>query len=177
LFYASALIDNGYNASHCCLNEESNVVDLKTNLMRVSVMVVCALIFTGSVFAQTSEARIAERIKPAGEVCLAGEPCAGEPTAAAIGNSPPSSVASGETFNAEQTYQQSCAMCHNSGMAGAPKLDDADAWAARLEEKGLSLLVQNAITGINAMPPRGMCMTCSDENIETLVKYLLGQTE
>ncbi len=153
------------------------MVDFKTNLMRVGVMAVCSLFFTGFVIAQSSEARIAERIKPAGEVCLAGEPCAGEPTAAAVGDSPPSSVAAGEAFNAEQTYQQSCAMCHNSGMAGAPKLDDADEWAARLEEKGLPLLVQNAITGINAMPPRGMCMTCSDENMETLVKYLLGQAE
>ena len=153
------------------------MVDFKTKLMRIGVITICGLIFTGSVFAQSREARIAERIKPAGEVCLAGEPCAGEPTAAAIGDSPPSSVASGESFNAEQTYQQSCAMCHNSGMAGAPKLGDDDVWATRLEEKGLPLLVQNAITGINAMPPRGMCMTCSDENIETLVKYLTGQAE
>jgi len=153
------------------------VVDFKTNLMRVGVMVLCSLIFTGSVFAQSREARIAERIRPAGEVCLAGQPCAGEPAAAAIGDSPPSSVASGETFNAEQTYQQSCAICHNSGMAGAPKLGDNDLWAAQLEEKGLPLLVQNAITGINAMPARGMCMTCSDENIEALVRYLIGQAE
>ena len=147
------------------------------NLIRIAAIAVSGLIFTGAVFGQTSEARIAERIKPAGAVCLAGEPCAGDPAAAAIGNSPPPSVASGEAFDAEQTYQQSCAMCHNSGMAGAPKLGDADVWAARLEEKGLPLLVQNAITGINAMPPRGMCMTCSDENIEALVKYLVGQTE
>jgi cytochrome c5 len=153
------------------------VLDFKTNILRTGVLLVCGLIFTGSVFAQSREARIAERIKPAGQVCLAGEPCAGEPTAGAIGNSPPSSVASGETFNAEQIYQQSCAVCHNSGMAGAPKLGDDEVWNARLEEKGIALLVQNAITGINAMPPRGMCMTCSDENIESLVKYLIGQAE
>jgi cytochrome c5 len=153
------------------------VVDFKTNLVRVAVMALCGLIFTGSVFAQSREARIAERIKPAGEVCLAGQPCAGEPAAAVIGDSPPSSVASGETFNVEQTYQQSCAMCHNSGMAGAPKLGDDAVWAVQLEQKGLALLVQNAITGINAMPARGMCMTCSDENIEALVSYLTGQEE
>ena len=86
----------------------------------------------------------------------------------------PAAAAAGGDFNVEQTYQQSCNVCHASGMAGAPKFDDTAEWQKRLADKGLDTLVANAINGVNAMPPRGMCMTCSDDNIAALVEYLAG---
>ncbi len=131
-----------------------------------------SVVFMGASVAQTRDEQIAERLKPVGEVCLAGQSCArgGAAPVAAASAAP----AAGGEFNVEQTYQQSCNVCHASGMAGAPKFDDTAEWAARLEAKGLDTLVANAINGVNAMPPRGMCMTCSDENIAALVEYIAG---
>ena len=131
-----------------------------------------SVIFMGASAAQTRDEQIAERLKPVGEVCLAGQSCArgGAAPVAAASAAP----AAGGEFNVEQAYQQSCNVCHASGMAGAPKFDDSAEWAARLADKGLETLVANAINGVNAMPPRGMCMTCSDENIAALVEYIAG---
>ncbi|MDT8429858.1 MAG: c-type cytochrome [Pseudomonadales bacterium] len=169
------------------------MVDFK-NILRGSsarlALAAVVVVLAGSVatqsLAQSRDARIAERLQPAGSVCLAGEPCAGgaagAASAAGAGSSgSPAAAAAGSAvaaagFNAEQTYQQSCAMCHNAGVAGAPKLGDAE-WTRRLEAKGRDTIIQNAINGLNAMPARGMCMTCSDENIAALVDYLVGSVQ
>lgn len=132
-----------------------------------------SVVFMGASAAQTRDELIAERLAPVGEVCLAGQPCARTGAASAA---PVAAAASGE-FDVEQAYQTSCNVCHASGMAGAPKFDDAAEWTKRLADKGLETLVANAITGINAMPPRGMCMTCSDDNIAALVEYLSGHAQ
>lgn len=150
------------------------MVDFKNTLQGIPtrlVLAVLAVVFAGSVVAQSRDERIAERLKPAGEVCLAGDTCAG-----GAGLPSAATAAAPAAFDAEQTYQQSCAMCHNSGMAGAPKLGD-DEWNRRVADKGLETIVQNAINGINAMPARGMCMTCSDENIAEIVDYLVGSAQ
>ena len=146
----------------------SNIV---LRIAQLSVLAM-SIVFMGSLAAQTSDELIAERLKPIGEVCVAGQSCAragAAPMAAAAG-----ATAGGE-FNVEQAYQQNCNVCHASGMAGAPKFDDAAEWQARLADKGMETLVANAINGINAMPAKGMCMTCSDENIAELVEYISGQ--
>jgi cytochrome c5 len=131
-----------------------------------------SVVFMGASAAQSRDEQIAERLKPVGEVCLAGQPCArgGAAPVAAASAAPAASGA----FDVEQTYQTSCNVCHASGMAGAPKFDDNAEWAKRLADKGLETLVANAINGINAMPARGMCMTCSDDNIAELVEYISG---
>jgi cytochrome c5 len=131
-----------------------------------------SVVFMGTSAAQSRDEQIAERLKPVGEVCLAGQSCArgGAAPVAAASAAPAASGA----FDVEQTYQTSCNVCHASGMAGAPKFDDNAEWAKRLADKGLDTLVANAISGVNAMPPRGMCMTCSDDNIAELVEYISG---
>ena len=134
-----------------------------------STLVVLLVVYAGSLIAQTSDQLVAERMKPVGDVCLAGDACAG---GAAV---PAAAGAATAEFSAEAQYTTSCAMCHNAGVAGAPRLDDAAQWASRVEAKGMETVVQNAINGVNAMPPRGMCMTCSDENIAALVEYMTSQ--
>ena len=73
-------------------------------------------------------------------------------------------------------YNKSCAVCHNAGVAGAPKTGDADAWAPKLE-KGMDVLVQSVQTGLNAMPPKGMCFDCSDEDYRALINYMATPKE
>lgn len=54
----------------------------------------------------------------------------------------------------EAVYKAQCAACHATGAAGAPKLADAAAWAARIQT-GFDALVQSALKGKGAMAPQG----------------------
>ena len=78
-----------------------------------------------------------------------------------------------ETNIGEETYLRYCFSCHQGGVAGAPSLGDADAWAPRLD-KGRQALLQSVIDGIPpAMPIRGLCNSCSDEELAASVDYML----
>ncbi len=68
-------------------------------------------------------------------------------------------------------YDKSCKVCHATGAAGAPKTGDAAAWAPRME-KGMETLVKAVNTGLNAMPPKGMCFDCSDADYAALITYM-----
>lgn len=83
-----------------------------------------------------------------------------------------------EGFNAEATYMQSCFACHSTGAAGAPKVGpgNADAWTPRLE-KGMDAVVANAINGLNTMPPKGLCFSCTDEDLKALVEYMVESSK
>jgi cytochrome c5 len=82
-----------------------------------------------------------------------------------------------EGFDAERTYMQSCAACHNSGAAGAPRVGNAADWAPRAE-KGFDVLVLNTINGLGGvMPAKGLCFTCSDEDLKALVQYMLDKSK
>lgn len=81
-----------------------------------------------------------------------------------------------ENFDVERVYMQSCWACHNSGAAGAPKVGDAAAWAPRAA-KGIDVLVANSIAGINAMPAKGMCFTCTNDDLKALVEYMVASSQ
>lgn len=70
----------------------------------------------------------------------------------------------------ELVEQGSCASCHVAGVAGAPKIGDADAWAER-REQGYETLVSAVINGLNAMPARGGS-TYTDEEIGRAVHWI-----
>ena len=76
-----------------------------------------------------------------------------------------------EALTGEEIYQTKCSACHATGAAGAPKFGDAAAWAARIE-KGSEALYASALKGVNAMPPKGMCMECSNDEIRAAVDYM-----
>lgn len=111
---------------------------------------------------------IRDRIKPVGEVCIAGEDCGdiAAPVAAA-----PAGPRSGEDI-----YKTTCFGCHGTGVAGAPKLGDAAAWSGRTG-KGMDAVISNAINGFNAMPPRGTCGSCSDDDIAATVRYMVDNSK
>ena len=145
---------------------------LNSRVIKLGLMIVGLGVASAALAQSVRDQQIAERLQPVGSVCLAGEACATGGSAPAAGGAV--AQAAGAEFSAQGTYEQYCAMCHNTGMAGAPRREDADHWAARVEEIGLSAVVNNAINGINAMPPRGMCATCTDEQIGEVVQYLSG---
>lgn len=69
-----------------------------------------------------------------------------------------------------------CAACHDNGVAGAPAMGDADAWAERLE-KGTDELYASAINGIGAMPAKGGNPNLSDEEVEAIVDHMIAEVE
>ncbi|WP_231872168.1 MULTISPECIES: cytochrome c5 family protein [unclassified Oleiphilus] len=134
-------------------------------LIKVLLSTVMTMAVVFSVNAAMDEDSIRDRLKPVGKVCVEGDDCG---TAAAA-------VASGPK-SAKEIYDTSCAACHGTGAMGAPKFGDAATWADR-SAKGVDALIANAISGVNAMPPKGTCMSCSDDEIAATVNYILENSK
>lgn len=82
-------------------------------------------------------------------------------------------AAAGGGANAgEALYKQTCVACHGAGVAGAPKFGDKAAWAPRVKQ-GIDTLVQHAIAGKGAMPPRGGS-SASDADVRAAVQYMVN---
>ncbi len=75
----------------------------------------------------------------------------------------------------EQVYQSTCSACHGTGVAGAPKFGDKDAWAKFIKQ-GYEDLVKNAIHGIGAMPPKGGNASLDDFEVARAVVYMTNQS-
>lgn len=54
----------------------------------------------------------------------------------------------------EDVFKAQCSACHATGAAGAPKFQDAAAWAPRIAT-GYDALLNSALKGKNAMGPQG----------------------
>jgi cytochrome c5 len=129
---------------------------------QIAVSLFC-LVIASLVTASTDD--IAERIKRVGDVCLEGGECASVVVSSEI---VPGSA------SVESNFNKSCATCHNSGVAGAPKYADAAAWAPRIG-KGMDVLYASTINGLPpAMPRKGMCFSCSDDELRALVDYMVA---
>ena len=122
-------------------------------------------------FAGPYEDLVEERIKSPGRVCMEGESCGSG--AAGTVQAVAQNKSSGPRTAAE-IYQVGCAVCHLAGVGGAPRLSDVSAWTNRLTQ-GRDQLVHHAINGMGAMPPKGVCIDCSDEEVEKAVDYMLSQ--
>nr|WP_246077642.1 c-type cytochrome [Neptunomonas concharum] len=121
-----------------------------------------------TVGAASSDDKIVERIKPAGQVCVEGDDSCGGAVAAAA-------ASTGGARSGEDVYKASCASCHAIGVAGAPKYGTSE-WADR-GAKGIDALLKTAISGINAMPPRGTCATCSDDELKVAIEYMMDSAK
>jgi len=70
----------------------------------------------------------------------------------------------------EKLYKSVCFACHAAGVAGAPKFGDKAAWAPRMAD-GIDAMVQIAIHGKGAMPPRGGSQA-TDAEMHAAVEYM-----
>jgi len=116
-----------------------------------------ALFFVNANAQEMTNDDIAERIQPVGRVHVAG-------AAPAVAAGPRTGKA---------IYDGACGACHASGVLGAPKLQVAAEWQPRLDEKGFDQVWKNAISGINAMPAKGACGDCTDDDIKTAIEYMI----
>jgi len=128
-----------------------------------------------------------ERISPAGgvrtsaeEIAVAATEVEPEIDTAAAEEAADAAVAElgkvpelGLTDKVKQAVDGGCAGCHISGVAGAPKLGDAEAWQPRLDT-GMAALTASVANGLNAMPARGGS-TLTDLEIPVAIQYLLSK--
>jgi len=94
--------------------------------------------------------------------------------AAATGPGGATAAATAQQDAGAGVYARACAACHTSGVAGAPKLGDATAWAPKLKA-GLATLQSNAIRGKGAMPPKGGNAALPDADVRAAVAYMVDR--
>jgi len=77
----------------------------------------------------------------------------------------------------QRIYQQACQVCHDAGLAGAPRTGDQAEWAKRAAQ-GWSTLVGHAVNGFQGeagyMPAKGGQVQLGDEEVAAAVAHMLG---
>ncbi|MEB2399543.1 MAG: c-type cytochrome [Alcaligenaceae bacterium] len=131
------------------------IVPIVVILLLVNLVATSSKLGAGS-DAQTDEA-IASRIKPVAGFSL-------------VDANAPKVVKTGQ-----QVYESTCTACHAAGVAGAPKMGDKDAWAPYIA-KGYEDMLQKAIHGVGAMPPKGGNPALSDFEVARAVVYIANQS-
>lgn len=70
-------------------------------------------------------------------------------------------------------FSKSCNVCHASGAAGAPKVG-APEWADRQAAAGgIDGLVASVVNGKGAMPPKGLCYDCSNDEYKAMIEHMI----
>jgi cytochrome c5 len=132
------------------------------------------------------QAEAHERIKPFGQVAVAGTDNSAlviETPATPMGEAPASAAAPAAAAAApasgKTTYETACTVCHGAGIAGAPKVGDKAAWAARIAQ-GMSILEKHALEGYQGaagvMPAKGGRADLSDDTIKAAVEHMVSQS-
>jgi cytochrome c5 len=146
----------------------------------LAVLAIILIIIAGNLTSEVSEYKpdelVLENIKPVGQVQIAGQSSPQSEPAAATADAAPAATAAAGPKTGEQVYNSNCVACHGTGAAGAPKFGDAAAWAPRIA-KGIDTLLAHAKTGINAMPPKGLCMACSDDELKGAIEYMVSHSK
>lgn len=103
------------------------------------------------------------------------QPAPTAPTAPTAPPAPAAAAAQPDLARGEQIYRRSCAFCHDKGVAGAPKIGDAAAWAPRLA-LGMDTMYTSTLRGKRAMPAKGGNPSLSDADARAAVDYLVAQS-
>lgn len=132
------------------------------------ILLVLLSFFSGALSAivDFDKQQIQERIQPLGKVRVEK------------GAEPETPIKSTTTKVAEAgppgkaTYEQYCIVCHRDGLAGAPKFENEADWKPRLAGKNIEEILTIVKNGLNAMPPKGTCGECSDEDLKAAIQYM-----
>lgn len=111
---------------------------------------------------------VVERIKPVAQVNVGEAPVIEVAVVAAA----TTEISSSDNVGAK-IVDQTCALCHRTGMMNSPKIGDADGWAPRIE-KGMDKVYANAINGFNMMPARGGNAGLSDDDVKAAVDHMIA---
>ena len=128
----------------------------------VALVIATSMLVACSKKEEVSKEETAALIAPVAKVELAG--------------AAPAGAAAGGKVDAKQVFDTTCAACHTTGAAGAPKVGDKAAWGARIAQ-GKDALYKSALIGKNAMPPKGGNPSLADDAVKAVVDYLIAQAK
>jgi len=137
--------------------------------MKQQVIISVLLLLVGSqlsLAADMSTTGIRKRIAPIGQVTVSDN--AATPAEGADDSK--------TARTGEEIYNSKCVVRHAAGIAGAPKLGDKVAWAPRLK-KGKDTLLSSVTNGLQAMPPMGTCMDCTEADLKAAINYMLASVK
>lgn len=77
----------------------------------------------------------------------------------------------GDAITGEGIYDYVCASCHESGAYDAPRPGRNARWSA-IAAQPRGETVSHVIDGIGAMPERGLCGFCTDEQLQQAVDFM-----
>jgi cytochrome c5 len=120
---------------------------------------------------------VAYMANSAGATFKAPEPAVVAAAAPATAAAPAAAAAPGgkpDPAKGKLVYDTTCAACHATGVAGAPKHGDKAAWGPRLSQ-GFATLYDHALNGIRAMPAKGGNASLSDADLANAVAYLFTE--
>ena len=83
-----------------------------------------------------------------------------------------SAVATKASARSGKEIYTKCQGCHNVGIGGAPKYGDKAVWVSRIK-RGMDDVLSVAKTGKGMMPPKGTCMDCSDDELKSVIQYMM----
>jgi cytochrome c5 len=105
-----------------------------------------------------------------------GEPAKKDSAAAVTSKSP----ADQKIADGVKIYETSCASCHDSGTAGAPKLGDKTVWTERIAQ-GMDVMTKRSIEGfdgkVGMMPPKGGNTALTDQEVTNAVTYMVDKVK
>jgi cytochrome c5 len=82
----------------------------------------------------------------------------------------------GDKDAGRKIFNEFCASCHAANpviSVNAPRIDDKRRWDA-YRKLGIETLLNMTIQGRGAMPARGGCFECSDEQLKEVLDYILN---
>lgn len=83
-------------------------------------------------------------------------------------------AADASAMEGKAVYAATCTLCHETGLAGAPKKGNADDWQPRIR-KGAPALYESALHGTaKGMPAKGGNAALSDAEVKSAVDYLMS---
>ena len=104
----------------------------------------------------------------------------GQGSAAAGGTKSVASNGSGGKPDGEAIWKAHCSACHETGVAGAPKIGDTKEWGPILAKTSKAKLYDHAINGFKGqrgyMPPKGGASGLSDAEVKAAVDYMVGKS-
>jgi cytochrome c5 len=130
--------------------------------MRFIIMALIFLLVTEVCSASDNTEQMEQRIQPVGKVHVAEQQ-----------NNRENVTPSEKESSGKKIYERYCVVCHRDGLVGAPKFRDEKNWSSRLSGRAIDELLVSVLNGLNAMPAKGTCYECNDEDIKSAVDYML----
>lgn len=84
----------------------------------------------------------------------------------------------GDPDAGRKIFKEFCISCHAQEPIidiPAPHIGDKKAWQLR-RRMGMKTLLKITINGIGAMPARGGCFECSDDQLQKAIEYILSNS-